>query len=534
MKLLLLPAVFLIFSLGLFSQNNFKYRVELQPVNITNMPGIHSYAFAQHDGKWLLIGGRLDGLHARQPFNAFPENQNNTSVFVVDVEADMVWSSTITVLSTDIREQMQSTNMNFYQDEDTLYIAGGYAYATSAADHITFPFLTSIDVPGLINAVVNGNSIVPFFKQINDPVFAITGGQLGKINDTFYLVGGHRFDGRYNPMGNPTFTQTYSNAIRKFKIDNSGGQLSFNNYSEILDQVHLRRRDYNLLPQVFPGMNMGYTISSGVFQINADLPFLYPVEITSSGHTPITGFNQYLSNYHSAKATIYNANDDEMYALFFGGMSQYYYDNGALIQDDDVPFVNTISLLTRFSDGSYQEAKLQEEMPGLKGASAEFILNESIPHFSNEVLQMQNFTGDTIVIGHVVGGIVSPSLNPFANNATNTTSADASVYEVQLIFDELAKMDIINVDDATLFEVYPNPAKDKVNLKYDVAEDVSVIRYIITDVKGRIIQQDEVSNFKPGINEFELDVSSFKDQVLNITLIFDDVYYNSQKLILSR
>ena len=55
------------------SQNTFPYDVVLTPITITNLPGLHSYAFAQHNGKWLIIGGRKDGIHARQPFNAFPK-----------------------------------------------------------------------------------------------------------------------------------------------------------------------------------------------------------------------------------------------------------------------------------------------------------------------------------------------------------------------------------------------------------------------------------------------------------------------------
>ena len=56
---------------------SFDYKLDLKPVVIANFPGIHSFAYDQHQGKWLLIGGRLDGLHARQPFNAFPQNKNN-------------------------------------------------------------------------------------------------------------------------------------------------------------------------------------------------------------------------------------------------------------------------------------------------------------------------------------------------------------------------------------------------------------------------------------------------------------------------
>ncbi|WP_339833733.1 hypothetical protein [uncultured Flavobacterium sp.] len=61
-------------------QNNFPYDVVLTPVTVSGLPGLHSYAFGQHNGKWLIIGGRKDGIHARQPFNAFPGSQNNTDM----------------------------------------------------------------------------------------------------------------------------------------------------------------------------------------------------------------------------------------------------------------------------------------------------------------------------------------------------------------------------------------------------------------------------------------------------------------------
>ena len=67
------------------SQTTFDYDVVLTPVSVSGLPGLHSYAFAQHNGKWLIIGGRKDGVHARQPFNAFPGAQNNTDMYVVDI-----------------------------------------------------------------------------------------------------------------------------------------------------------------------------------------------------------------------------------------------------------------------------------------------------------------------------------------------------------------------------------------------------------------------------------------------------------------
>ena len=85
---------------------------------------------------------------------------------------------------------------------------------------------------------------------------AVTGGYLGLLNDEFYLVGGQRFMGRYNPMGpdfGPGFIQEYTNAIRRFRIADDGTErYAITDYEETVDTAELHRRDYNLVPQIFP------------------------------------------------------------------------------------------------------------------------------------------------------------------------------------------------------------------------------------------------------------------------------------------
>ena len=49
------------FMISTQAQTTFNYDVVLTPVNIAGLPGLHSYAFGQHNGKWLIIGGRKDG-----------------------------------------------------------------------------------------------------------------------------------------------------------------------------------------------------------------------------------------------------------------------------------------------------------------------------------------------------------------------------------------------------------------------------------------------------------------------------------------
>ena len=513
------------------AQTTFDYNVVLTPVTVSGLPGLHSYAYGQHNGKWVIIGGRKDGVHARQPFNAFPDAQNNKDIYVVDIATQQTWSASVNSLPTGIKEQLQSTNMNFHQDGNALYIVGGYAFSTSANDHKTFTNLTSVDVPNLINAIVAGNPITSYFKQISDPIFAVTGGHLGKIGNTFYLVGGHRFDGRYNPMNNPTFTQAYTNQIRKFTIDNSGTNLSYANYEAITDAVNLHRRDYNLLPQVFPDGELGYTISSGVFQIAADLPFLYPVDIKAGGHFPQTSFNQYLSNYHSGTACLYDATSNQMHNLFFGGISQYYFQAGILIQDNTVPFVKTISRTTRNASSDLYEYKLPIEMPNLKGAGAEFIPNENLPHYSNDVIQLSNITTDEFVIGHIFGGIQTSSKSAFTDNQVVLSSADPTVYEVKLV-----KTPVLNaqqLDGKNPFKVLisPNPTTtDTVRVEFNMPYTTSV-GYMISTIDGKVVEEGDIEDIGAGKTSMNFNIASAKTEFVILTFVFDGKFYLSEKVI---
>jgi hypothetical protein len=333
-------------------------------------------------------------------------------------------------------------------------------------------------------------------------------------------------------MGNPTYTQTYTNQIAKFAINNSGNQLSYSNYTAITDPVHLRRRDYNLLPQLFPNGEQGFTISSGVFQENVDLPFLYPVDITESGHTPITTFNQYLSNYHSAVACMYDSINKNMHSVFFGGMSQYYYQNGTLIQDDLVPFVKTISRLTRDANGDLTEYQLPVEMPALKGASAEFIPNLNLPHYSNKVFKLSDISNSTFMIGHIYGGIYSPSLNPFSVNQTNTTSADNSIYEVWLTYNPFSSNGF-QIDGKNPYEitVYPNPIDNEFSIVFSANQAVNVA-YYITNSLGLIVQQSENKAFAIGQNVLKVHLrETDANKFLFLTVIFDNKFFTSKKLI---
>jgi hypothetical protein len=489
-----------ILSLIIFSSSyaQEEFTVLIEPISITNAPSVHSFSWGKtSDGKWVIIGGRIDGLHRRQPFAAFLENDNNKSVFIVDPIANQTWSTSLSVLQSSIFEQLQSTNQEFYQKGNTLYIIGGYGFSATQNDHITYDKLTAIDIDGLANAVINSTTILPYFRQITDSNLAVTGGQLGLLNDVFYLCGGQYFEGRYNPMepnNGPGFIQNYTEEIRTFQILDDGTNLSITNYSAQNDTNNLHRRDYNMVPQFFPDGSRGFTMFSGVFQHNVDLPWLNTVDVTPSGYTVNNTFNQYLSQYHSAKIPLYDISNSTMHTLFFGGMSQYKLDiNGNLIQDNDVPFVKTISKVTRFSDGSMLESSLGIEMPALLGSGAEFIpVDDTSIYITKEIVNVNNLQEGTTLIGYIFGGIESTQENIFFINTGTQSSASNLTFKVSILKSALSIDEVpLNSNNIFNLKVYPNPTTDMFSIEVFIP-NAEQTKIEIFDLLGKKVKESLV------------------------------------------
>ncbi len=423
----------LFISFCVYGQSGFPFSIELESFTIDNLEGVQSFAKAQANNKWLILSGRTNGVHPPQPPFAFQTKDENKLIYVVDPIQKNVWTSDLTNLPTSIQEQMRSTNTEFYQDGDTLYIVGGYGYSTTLQLHVTYPYVTAINVSGLMTAIIDGQDIAPYFKQGQSPLMEVTGGQLGKIGDTYYLVGGQKFMGLYNPNNGVSFSQSYTKSIRKFKLALQADTISIFDIEEINDENSFRRRDYNLVPQVFPDGEYGYMLSSGVFQKNLNLPYLSPTDIRANSHQYRTDFEQYLSHYHSAKFSVYDADLRKNYAVFLGGMAQYYYQNNNLVQNDSVPFVKTISVVVRDSLDSLSEVALVDEMPGLVGANAEIFYNKSLPFIHDHIVDLAAIDEDTILIGYLFGGIESLELNPFALSHNTASFASDKIYKIKMI-----------------------------------------------------------------------------------------------------
>ena len=409
------------------------FDIELEEVTIDNLYGVQSYAVGSYNGDWFILGGRTDGLHQRQPFAAFAAAENHTNVLRVNPSNNSFSQASILSLPLPLKEQLQSTNLSFRQVNDLLYIIGGYGYSTTAADHKTYPVLTVVNLADLASKMDNNQDISSAFSFVESPTMAVTGGYLGFLNDTFYLIGGQEFNGRYNPMGpthGPGFFQQYTEEIRKFQVANPTTNPTLVNYHAIKDSDYLHRRDYNVAPQIFPDGSMGFTAFSGVFKKTVDLPWEDGVDIREQGYQHRADMVQKLSQYHSAKLPIYDPAEEKMYTMFFGGIAQYFYANGSLTSDPNVPFVKTISYIERDKNDSLKEYSLTKEMPGYLGAGAEFIPIDAAFFDDQEILHLDKVSDSKTLVGYIFGGIESTGPNIFFSNTGTQSGATSKIFAV--------------------------------------------------------------------------------------------------------
>lgn len=480
-----------------------EFAIDLEPVEVEGLGGLQSYAFGQYDGKWLIVGGRLDGLHRRQPFAAFDLAGNNTTIWVIDPVSRKKWSAPLSLLPADIREPLSSTNMEFTQSEDILYCIGGYGYSATIGDHLTYDKLTAIDLAGVIPAIIDGRDISKYFSQTAHEVFRVTGGQLEKIDDVYYLLGGQKFMGRYNPMGpdhGPGFIQEYTNAVHRFTITNDGENLSVSFLDAFVDEENLHRRDYNAIPQIYPDGSHGITMFSGVFQHNIDLPFLNVVDVNDQNIEVADEFIQQFNHYHCPTVGLFSATEKKMYNLFFGGIAQFYMDGDVLVQDDNVPFVSSITAVTRDGSGKLTETLLPIEMPALLGAGAEFIPAD-LETYENAVINYDDLTGKTL-LGYIYGGIESDDRNIFWTTEGEASIASPTIYKVWLTKTSTSVADGTSTDEHIL--VYPNPNNGIFNIDITLDQKPKQVSLSLFDVQGQTYISNTYQNLNAGKNKLTL------------------------------
>src|ERR1035437_5437831 len=204
----------------ILSSNAVPFSIQIEQASFSLPSGLQSYVVGTDGGKWLLLAGRINGLHGFNPNGNFPPNTQNTTVFVVDPNLQTVTTRSLTNQESGLTQAqidlLSVTAAQSYQSKNTLYLSGGFGVDTSTTNFTTKDALSAIDVPGLIHWVVNptnGETAAQYIRQTFDPMFQITGGVMVEASHRHaLLVFGQNFN------GDSLFTPdvVYSEQIRRF------------------------------------------------------------------------------------------------------------------------------------------------------------------------------------------------------------------------------------------------------------------------------------------------------------------------------
>lgn len=389
--------------------------ITLAPVN-SPLPAFKDPVIAQDASNWLIVSGSTGNFHN---FNRV----FNTDIYVYNPNTQHLFSVPIanTDLDPEVVKQLSSANAEAIQDGDTLYIIGGY-YTANNVLWTNLQTFTSINVPGMISAVMAGQTTLNQYVHVRTDIsqFKVIGGQLGKINNYFYLAYGQRCaDG-----GSYCDGQQYTNSIYQFVTDPTLASTAIiNTVSHTdLDGSGWRRRDYTLSPFISGGVETLFAMAGPFTPGGNALVWTNGISFNENMQSNDNFINQQANQYVSSRLPMYSARKNVSYLATFSGLSNLYWSVNGLTYDNTTPYGNILDLITTDGAGVVQEyANLTPMCSGqplvtclYQGLTAKFI---PIAHYydSRGILQLDQLPlNSKTLVGYIYGGLLSPEQNIFA------------------------------------------------------------------------------------------------------------------------
>ncbi|OUS11088.1 hypothetical protein A9Q93_11900 [Nonlabens dokdonensis] len=449
----------------------YTYEVSLEPVqeNITS-PALQSFVHATHGEDWILFAGRTNGendsngglhdLTADYSLKSFPPKSFNSNIYVFNPKTgnkatldyrkmvENIYfmgdggndaSTEIQKVCTLVGDKLSQygsiflcSNPQVLQTGDDLYVIGGYGAPVgevpTAANYHTFDAIAKINVPLLSRLVQGDYSLttdewMKVFKFGNNPSLRITGGELKKAGNEFYLAGGHNFNNNEQVYLNSVYQLEFSDSKKSLDLtatvtdtisDLTATQLKD---LKLADSTSIfRRRDLPVTSSVYMDKDSklapNFALMSGVFKYHfaAWNDAIYITPDADKKYKVDNNHNQKDCNVYSCPDfTIYDSSNSEIHTFLPGGIG-----NGKA--DDHLSgFTNTLGY-SKYNLKSLESSfdTISKAFPSkyYYGAEAVFIPNSNAKYLSIDGVEAdvidseKTFTNSQQVeIGHIYGGI---------------------------------------------------------------------------------------------------------------------------------
>lgn len=429
-------------------ETSLPFSLQLDVADFTLPTALQAFASASWKGKWLFIAGRTNGLHTfAHVGNNFPPSFQNTNVYVVDPETGRAWSRSLGDggLAQEEIDTLSVTAGQFFQNEGTLYLVGGYGINTLTGDMETKPTLTSIDIEKMMDWVMTGRSSAKrAICQASHPSLQVTGGALFQATDhePMLLVLGQNFEGLYRTGSNGIYTHQ----IRPFWVVDDEDGLSILAEPSLKTYPTYRRRDLNVAPIILDNA-FAYVALGGVFTLTGGV-WTVPILIFPDGSSgealasAPSAFKQGMNHYNCPVFGLYSNRSEEMFVVLPGGISLGFFSGGVFMVDEEVPFINQMTTIKIDKKQNYTQYIMDSEYPFIAstgsnpgnqllfGAEAVFIPKEGIALYRNGVIQLDVLPQTPTVVGYIVGGVMSTLPN---TSAGTDTTASPYVFTVTVI-----------------------------------------------------------------------------------------------------
>lgn len=384
--------------------------ISLTQVDSSGLPALRDPIAVANNGNILIMGGTSGNFHD------FSGASFNRTLYVFNPVSGQIFSMLIenTNLPIEVQRILGSTEPQELLDGDTLYLLGGYYNPPNTNTYTTLSDIVSINVPGVINAIINNDiDLGPYIHVYNDvPQFKVTGGQLGKIGNDFYLAYGQNCEGLYCAT-----LQVYTNSIYRFITDpalTSVDILATVSHPD-LDGSGWRRRDYTLAPMIQGGIEyllaLGGPFTPGSNALVWTNIISFNADILGNNNVLNQQGNQYLAPF----LAMYQQSKGLSFVATFSGLSNLYWTTSGLVYNNQTNYGNVLDLISIDAAGQAQEyVNLQPLCSGQPLSSCLYmgLMAKFIPYGnffdSRGMLLLDQLPQNTpTLVGYLYGGLLS-------------------------------------------------------------------------------------------------------------------------------